>query len=61
MAQYVESACNTGDLDLIPGLGRSPGEGNGQHTPVFLPRKFPGQRSLVDYGPWSDKETDMTE
>ena len=24
-----ESACNAGDLDLIPGLGRSPGEGNG--------------------------------
>ena len=24
-----ESACNVGDLDLIPGLGRSPGEGNG--------------------------------
>ena len=23
-----ESACNVGDLDLIPGLGRSPGEGN---------------------------------
>ena len=23
------SACNAGDLDLIPGLGRSPGEGNG--------------------------------
>ena len=23
------SACNTGDLGLIPGLGRSPGEGNG--------------------------------
>ena len=22
-------ACNAGDLDLIPGLGRSPGEGNG--------------------------------
>ena len=22
-----ESACNTGDLGLIPGLGRSPGEG----------------------------------
>ena len=22
-------ACNTGDLGLIPGLGRSPGEGNG--------------------------------
>ena len=24
-----ESACITGDLGLIPGLGRSPGEGNG--------------------------------
>ena len=24
-----ESVCNTGDLGLIPGLGRSPGEGNG--------------------------------
>ena len=23
------SACNVGDLDSIPGLGRSPGEGNG--------------------------------
>ena len=30
-----ESACNTGDLGLITGLGRSPGEGNGnplQHS-----------------------------
>ena len=24
-----ESACNVGHLDLIPELGRSPGEGNG--------------------------------
>ena len=24
-----ESACNAGDPSLIPGLGRSPGEGNG--------------------------------
>ena len=24
-----ESACNMGDLSLIPGLGRSPGEGKG--------------------------------
>ena len=30
-----ESACNEGDLGLIPGLGRSPGEGKGyplQHS-----------------------------
>ena len=27
------SACNAGDLGLIPGSGRSPGEGNGmEHT-----------------------------
>ena len=25
----IESACNAGDLGSIPGLGRSPGEGNG--------------------------------
>ena len=24
-----ESACNAGDMGLIPGLGRSPGEGQG--------------------------------
>ena len=30
-----ESACNAGDVSLTPGLGRSPGEGNGnplQHS-----------------------------
>ena len=29
VTQYKESACNAGDPSLIPGLGRSPGEGNG--------------------------------
>ena len=29
VAQMVESACSVGDLGLIPGLGRYPGEGNG--------------------------------
>ena len=28
-----ESACNAGDLGLIPGLGRSPGEGKGYGGP----------------------------
>ena len=40
-----ESVCNAGDLSLIPGSGRSPGEGNA--TPVFLPGEFHGQRSLA--------------
>ena len=26
---------NKGDADLIPGLGRSPGEGNGNHSSVL--------------------------
>ena len=25
----IESVCNAGDLGLIPGSGRSPGDGNG--------------------------------
>ena len=36
----TESACNVGDLGLIPGLGRSPGEGNGnplQYTCLEIP------------------------
>ena len=35
-----ESACNMGDLGLIPGLGRSPGEGTGLPIPVPWPREF---------------------
>ena len=50
------SAYKAGDFGSIPGLGRSPGEGN-----VFLPGKSHGQRSLVGYSPWDCKESDMTE
>ena len=32
-----------------------------QPTPVFLPGKFPGGRSLAGYSPWGCKESDMTE
>ena len=54
------SAHNVGDPGLIPGLGRSPEEGNGNSTPVFLPDKFHGPRSLVGYSPWDRKESDAT-
>ena len=30
-----ESACNAGDVGLIPGSGRSPGEGNGNHANIL--------------------------
>ena len=36
MSAGKESACNVGDLGLIPGLGRSPGEGKG------YPRQYSG-------------------
>ena len=32
-----------------------------QPTPVFLPGKSHGQRSLAVYSPWGPKELDMTE
>ena len=31
-----------------------------QSTPVLLPRKSHGQRSLVGYSPWGRKESDTT-
>ena len=30
-----ESACNAGDTGSVPGLGRSPGEGNGNPLQYF--------------------------
>ena len=41
-----ESACSVRNLSFIPGSGRSPKEGNGYPTPVFLPGEFHGQKSL---------------
>ena len=41
-----ESVHNVRDLGSIPGLGRSPGEGNGSSL-LFLPGEFPGQRSFM--------------
>ena len=35
------SAYNAGDLGSIPGLGRSPGEGNGNPLSVLLPGEEP--------------------
>ena len=56
-----ESACNEGDLRSVPGLGRFPGEGNGNTAPVFSPGESHGQRNLAGYSPWGHEESDMTE
>ena len=49
-----ESACNAGD----PALSW---RRKWQPTPVFLPRKSQGQRSLEGYSPGGQEESDMTE
>ena len=41
-----ESACNAGDLGSTPGLGRSPGEGNGN------PLQYSCLKNLMDRGAW---------
>ena len=41
--------------------GKIPWRRKWQPTPVLLPGKFHGQRSLVSYSPWGLKESDTTE
>ena len=41
-----ESTCNVGDLGLIPGLGRFPGEGNGN------PLQYSYLETPIDRGAW---------
>ena len=56
MAQLADSTCNVGDLGLIPGLGRSSGEGKG------YPLQYSGLENSIDsivHG--VTKESDMTE
>ena len=55
-----ESACNARDLSLIPGTGRSPGEGNA------YPLQYPCLENFLGRGAWRAAvhgvaESDMTE
>ena len=53
-----ESTCNAGDPSLIPGLGRSHGEGNGYSG------QYSGLENSTDCmecSPWGPKELDMME
>ena len=57
----TESACNVGDLGLIPGLARSPEGKNGNPLQYFC------LENLMDRGAWKatvhggHKESDMTD
>ena len=56
-----ESACNAGDMDSIPGSGKSPGEGNGN------PLQYSFLGNSMDRGagqansPWGHKGSDKTD
>ena len=55
-----DSACNAGDPSSILGQEDPLEKGMGT-TPVFLPGEYYGQKSLVGYNPWGNKELDTTE
>ena len=50
-----QSACSAGDPGSIPGLERSPGEGNGN------PLQYACHSQSMGYSPWGHKDLDMTE
>ena len=55
------SAEDTRDTGLVPGSGRPPWRRKWQPTPVFLPGKSHGQRSLAGYSPQGHKASDTAE
>ena len=55
MAQLVKNSPVRWETCLIPGLGRSPGEGKG------YPLQYSGLENSMDCSPWGCKESDMTE
>ena len=55
-----ESTCTAGEA--VRSLGwEDPWRRKWQCTPVFLPGKSHGQRSLAGYSPWGHKDWDVTE
>ena len=49
------------DAGSIPGLGKSPGESNGNPLEYSCLENPHGQRSLASYSPWGCKELDTAE
>ena len=46
-----ESSCNAGDLGFIPGLERSPGEGNGyQFSGILRYSGLENSKDCIDHG-----------
>ena len=63
-ANDKESACQCREFRRCrfdPWVGKILWRKKWQPTPVFMPGKFHGQRSLAGYSPWGQKELDVTE
>ena len=60
-SEVKASASNPGDLGSIPGLGRSPGEGNGNPLQYSCLENPMDRGSGGHYSPWVRKESDTTE
>ena len=52
------SACNVGRPTVYPWVQKSPWSMKWQPTPIFLPRRVHGQRSLAGHSPRGLKESD---
>ena len=60
VAQMVKRLSTMEETWFDPWVGKIPWRKKWQSTPVLLPGKSHGQRSLVGYSPWGRKESDMT-
>ena len=61
VAQTVKNLPAIQEMQVWPLGWEDPLEKAMEPTPVFLPRKPHGWRSLVGYSPWSHKKLDVTE
>ena len=55
-----ESTCQCSRSKFDLWVGKIPWRSECQPTPVFLPGKSHGQKSLAGYSPWGCRESDMT-
>ena len=61
VSQTVKNLPAMQETQFNPWIRKIPWRRKWQPTPVFLPGKYYGQRSLVGYSPWGCKQLDTTE
>ena len=61
LAETVKNMTPIQETKFNHWVGNIPWKRKWLPIPLFLPRKFHGQRSLSDYGPWVCKELDIPE